>query len=97
MGKRKVLSPTDKFTWERILLGKEEANRRKRVRARVKYRYWEETWKKLQKAKKPEDFMWIVWEAINDHHGWHYLTQAGYAEEALNLFLQDIGIKQEES
>jgi len=44
-------------------------------------------------VKKPEEVMWLLWEAINDHHGFKYLTQAGYAEEALNLFLKDIGVK----
>lgn len=90
---KKKLDPKDKFTWERILLGKEEAARRKRVRARQKYTYWQKTWDKLQKAKKPEDVMWIVYESINNLHGWHYLTQAAYAQEALKLFLQDKEVK----
>ena len=90
---KKKLDPKDKFTWERILLGKKEAARRKRVRARQKYVLWQKTWDKLQKAKKPEDVMWIVWESIDNFHGWHYLTQAVYAEEALELFLQDKEVK----
>jgi len=95
VGKRKPIDPQSLYGWERILMGKEEAMRRKRVRARQKYRYWQETWDKLAKTKQPEEIMWIIFEAIDHFHGWVYLSQAGYAVEALNLFLQDIGIKKE--
>ena len=82
----------DRKAWETILLGKKEAQRLDRVRKRKKYRYWQVVWEKVKKVTKPEEVMWLIWEAINDHHGYVYLTQAGYAEEALNLFLKDIGV-----
>jgi len=85
----------DRVKWETILLGKKEALRREQIRKRKSYAYWESLWQRINRVHKPELMMWVIFEAIDKHHGWKYLTQAGYAEQALNRFLQDVGVQKE--
>jgi len=78
---------------EYILLGKEEAQKRNRIRRREKYLFWKKVYKRLKATKSKADVMRLIFECIDARNGWHYASQAVYAEEALNLFLEDYGLE----
>jgi len=84
--------------WERILLTKEEVQLRTRIRARKSYNYWVNMWNRLKHIRGTSartKAIWVVYEAINENHGWGYRSLAGYAEQSLNLFLHDIKAQKE--
>ena len=87
--KKNTVKKKEKRVWECILLGKEEAERRARIRRREKYKFWERVYQVLKKTKSQAEVMRLIFECIDERNGWQYASQAVYAEEALDLFLED--------
>lgn len=77
------------FKWETILFGRQEAKRRKRVRQRRSYSYWERMWKKITQ-KNIDEILWMVHTIKDRYHGYGYASHAHWAEESLALFLEDM-------
>jgi len=79
-----------KEEWEVILLGKEEARKRRKIRGRVSYRDWVKIHQDLKICKTMPMLMHIVYGILDQRRAYGYRTRSRYAHESLELFLEDL-------
>lgn len=82
----------EKYMWEKILFGKLQAQYRKQIRKRKSYKMWERIWMELTN-KRPEEVLVLIWEEMNRARVFGTASNAQYAKESLELFLEDSGKK----
>jgi len=87
----KNVSTTEVF--DSLFLGKEEIARRKKVRERKSYIFWKRQYGllKTNRFTKKQSLKLLDWlyTILNSRGGWGTATNASYARESLDLFIQD--------
>jgi hypothetical protein len=82
------------YEWERIVYGNQQARRRKQLRKTKKYKLWEYLYNRLEeKGWKKDAVLEEIWVLLDYNNLWGYAYQATCAKEALQLFLEDKGLK----
>ncbi len=90
------------FDVETVLMGRKKATQRERIRNRHSFAFWQEENLKLNPVLSPLSgqveknarayLLCLIFTILDKKKGWNTQTKACWAEESLDLFLEDEGL-----
>jgi len=82
---------------EKITLGKEEYERRERVRRRISYKHWKDWYKFLKTKPSIEMILREIYQELDIRRSFGSALNARYSLESLELLLEDEKSEENES
>jgi len=82
---------------EKITLGKEEYERRQRVRRRISYKHWKDWYKFLKTKPSIEMILREIYQELDIRRSFGSALNARYSLESLELLLEDEKSEENES